>query len=390
MDIGSLFIRGISKVALPIVENVEKRKILDDAYAYFRGKYMDPTFPWKQYMGIQNEYFAKWGLSVSNMECEYFAQCSGVKSDVYIPYYVWKYYIYPYLNKDSWRYPYSDKNMIQRILRLDRLSSVLDISLPESVVSNIGGQYYRNGVEPSNLRECVDALVKETEELIVKPSVESSGGKGIQCVCFGGMKAESIMEILHQYGEDFDIQRKLRQHPTLAHFNETSINTIRMTTYRDMDGNIKLLYAIQRFGKSGTVLDNASSGGGYCGISRQGVYQNRIHRHRSVKTESLQLECERVVPFFDRCVNAVCVLHQQLPQFRIVGWDVSIDPEGHLHLLEYNFVPGYNLPQTSVGPFFSKEELDEIMKQASKGRFSVSFQGRFSQPGRPGYYYNTK
>lgn len=386
MKIEDFFYFGMLKVVSPVVRRYKHKRLLKDSYAHFRTKFMDPHYPWKRYMKTRNAYFAKWGFDVSDMECIYFEKCSGIHSDIYIPFYIWKNYIYSYLNQDAKRFSYADKNMFQRLLQLDRLSSKLDITLPQTIVSNMCGIYYKNGDTAVTQEDCVAVLSQMDEDVIIKPTVESLGGKGIACVNFGRMDTASIIEVLGRYGDNFDIQRKLVQHPVLASFNPTSINTLRIATYLDFSGNVKVLYVIQRFGKEGAVVDNASSGGGYCGVTQDGYYMNQIHHHKRIQSEIVEGLPKRV-PYYEKCVKAVTTLHLQLPQFRIIGWDVTVDPEGHIGLMEYNFSLGYNLPQTSVGPIFTREELDEIMEHVSKASFSIDVKCKVSHPDRPSNDY---
>ena len=58
----------------------------------------------------------------------------------------------------------------------------------------------------------------------------------------------------------------------MSQFNNTSVNTIRVMTYRSLATNeVVIPNAILRVGAEGKDVDNAHAGGMFCGISANGV-----------------------------------------------------------------------------------------------------------------------
>ena len=90
------------------------------------------------------------------------------------------------------------------------------------------------------------------------------------------------------------------------------------------------------------------------------------------------------IPNWELIKTVALALHEKLPQLDIVGWDFTLDPDGHPVLIEFNPRPGVGLQQ-AIGPMFSIDELDEIMGHVSKVKAEyyplgvVSFK---DQPGR--------
>lgn len=359
----------------------------DNRKNFFK-KVMDPSFPWKNYKG-SNPYFKKWGFDFPMYETEYYCQNTGVRSDLYLPISFYKRYVFPYLDHDSWHWGYADKNMFSRLLAIEEAQKHVDVMIPECVVCCDNGRYYKGNLIPSTQEEIIKVLCDVDEDLIIKPSVESSHGKGVAKILKEEKTAAYLEELIAQYGANFTVQKVLVQHPDLAAFNETSVNTIRITTYQDFNGKVKILYASQRFGGKGKVYDNAddpNGSGGFCAIEDDGTVKREIHHYRNMKVTRLDDSAPARIPYYDKVKEAVLFMHTRFPHFALIGWDVSVTPDGHPVIIEYNFCPGIGTGQLANGPLFSKEDLDEIMKRVSKAKLSIRAKERISFPDKPKYW----
>lgn len=162
----------------------------------------------------------------------------------------------------------------------------------------------------------------------------------------------SITDVFDRYGANFQIQERVKQHERMSALNPTSVNTIRIVTYRS-GMEVLLIYFVIRIGRKGQVVDNQSAGGisvsidenGRLGTTCVGGYnENNVER-----TDTGVVICGYHVPSYEKAVEAVKQQHYNLPFFDIIGWDVAIDEGGEPVLLEWNanvglsqsaFVPG--------------------------------------------------
>jgi hypothetical protein len=84
----------------------------------------------------------------------------------------------------------------------------------------------------------------------------------------------SLWQLLeHKAGKSshFVLQERIRQHPWFAAWNQSSLNTIRMMTYRSVvDNAVHPLGAVVRFGRPGSLVDNQAAGGLTCGVLKNG------------------------------------------------------------------------------------------------------------------------
>ncbi|MBN4085111.1 hypothetical protein JYT89_02080, partial [Flavobacteriaceae bacterium AH-315-B10] len=239
---------------------------------------------------------------------------------------------------------------------------------PESIIKNINGFYYINSNQVNKF-EAIDECSKYTDKFVIKPSIESGGGREIisfsienGITTFKGMHIE---DLLNMYKKDFIIQKVVSQHPKLKKLNSSSLNTLRIMTYLK-EKEVHILSAIIRIGKSGMFTDNSSLGGIVCGINKDGNlkeygYFSSGKRIKTTESNVNLIDC--FIPSYSKALEMVKDMHFKIPYFRIVSWDIGIDDENDPVLIEYNtYRQGIGIHQLTNGPLFGKftEELLEI------------------------------
>ena len=307
---------------------------------YFKNHVMCPDFNYKAHKKELSQYFEQRGFKVSNLSMD-----------------VYYFYVIPALNRHDFKDAYLDKNIYSELFP--------QVKQPLAVVKNIHGHYYRNGEEITQ-NQAVDAVLASDHELIIKPTGETCNGEGV-----GQIKErdpESLNALFNQYALNFIVQEKVKQHPDLQRVNPTSLNSMRLYTYRRQDGSYEFLYpfAHMRFGGKGAIKDNVSQGGGTCLILEDGRVDDRVYRFKNMEVSSLKQETgveNLVVPNYGKVIETLLSLHRRLPYFDFVGWDVTVLPDGDPLLIEFNLVPSVEGPQMMAGPMFGPY-LDEIIDRA--------------------------
>lgn len=351
----------------------EEEIIFSDSLQAFKKKIMDPKFDSSSCERNINPFFAKYGFKFSMLESEYYSICTGVKSDMYLPIMLYNKYIYPFLNPDAWRMGYCDKNMFTRLLNIKEAQKHIDILVPEYIVYCDNGRFFKPEDYLCSREEAIAIVCEYKEDFIIKPTLDSSHGNGVAKISHELVSPEFVSDLFKKYDSNFTIQKLIRQHPNLAEYNPTSVNTIRITTYQDFEGNVKVLYASQRFGGKGKVYDNAddpNGSGGFCPINSDGTVKREVHHYRNMKVTPLDPSISGVTPCYDKVVQAVLFLHTRFPQFGLIGWDMTVTPEGHPLVIEYNFFPGLGTGQLAHGPIFGEEDLRKIMSHIQKHGYS--------------------
>lgn len=318
-----------------------------------------------------SNYFKKWGLKVPMVLSEYCSRMSGIKADTYLPRDLTFNYIYPYLVRYEFCPAYADKNIETRVLNIKKVQETTDVLVPRTIVYNMNGIFFDGDDNEISAEQASIMLANYHQDMIMKPAIGSFGGVGVIKI-YGkdNLQSSDYINYFAEYKKDFIIQDVVTQHPDLASFNESSVNTMRIVTYRKPNKERKILYAIVRFGGKGAIKDNVCAGGGFVVLNMDGTMKDRkIHVYQTNILKRLDESVINKIPYFEKIKAAALALHGQLPHFDIMGWDFALTPDGHPVLIEYNIRPGYGL-QSGVGPMFSKEELDEIMPHVMNHRKS--------------------
>lgn len=324
---------------------------------YFKNHVMANDFDYKAHKKELSPYFEHRDFKVSMMFADYFSRLNGIESDRYLSMDVYYFYVIPALNRHDFKDAYLDKNIYSMLFP--------DVKQPVTVVKNMHGLFYVNG-EEATLEQAVKAVCQSDKELIVKPTVETCNGEGVEQIC--GLDADGVKALFQNYGFNFIVQEKVRQHPDLQQVNPTSLNSMRLYTYRRLDGTYAFLYpfAHMRFGGKGAIKDNVSQGGGTCLINADGTVDDRVYRFKNMVVSSLKRETgveNLIIPNYQGVIDTLLKMHRRLPYFDFVGWDVTVLPDGDPLLIEFNLVPSVEGPQMMAGPMFG-DYLDEVIDRA--------------------------
>ena len=189
-------------------------------------------------------------------------------------------------------------------------------------------------------------FVKCHDKVIFKPN-HGSLGKGIFTYCYKN-EPQRLPEIFmrgkmaHLVCEEFIIQ-----HPTMAKFNESSVNTVRVYTFKD-DQKVHFLGAFLKSGSIGMEVDNLSAGGLAVQVDVETGITNSIgkdygfnsfmrHPVTGMILQGIQ------VPNWELLKDSLIKAYDKL-NIRIIGWDIAITENG-IELVEYNNRPGTKMLQ---------------------------------------------
>lgn len=239
-----------------------------------------------------------------------------------------------------------------------------DVTKPATVIRKINNIFYDNNYTLSDLNTAVD-LCMQTDGIIVKPAVDSEGGHGIE-IWEKAQGSESLKIILLKSNANVVIQSLIHQHPSLAAVHKESVNTIRMITFYHK-GEVNVLSSILRFGIGDSRVDNASSGGWFCGIDECGKLKkwaynlmgNRYEQH----PDGLVFEGHEIIGF-TQCIYEAKKLASRISRTcKLASWDFSVGDDGEPILIEVNMSYGeLDFHQMTNGPLF-KDFTDEVINE---------------------------
>lgn len=332
---------------------------------------LSKEFQWSKYVDSINTYFLQWGIKTSQLDAAYYGYLSGIKADHYVTRILMSHYLYPYLGRNEFVTAYMDKNIHKKVMQINGGNNSLHVHSTEDIIYNSNGVFFDGSNNEISKEHAISILTSQNNRMIIKPSIDTYGGKGVEIVD-ASSDPVYYSNIFQVYKQNFAIQNIVKQHNDMAAFNETSINTVRIVTYRKPNKERKVLYAVLRFGGAGSIKDNACSGGGHTGINiEDGTLRNRlIYRYYDMSCPKMKDSLPNRIPSWEKIVKTVLKLHEYLPHFDVIGWDISVRPDGDLTLIEYNLRPDPEL-QDCVGPMFSQEDLEELMSHVVKSKITT-------------------
>lgn len=199
---------------------------------------------------------------------------------------------------------------------------------------------------PDTSDDDIHAFLEQHDYIIIKP-VGMSRGAGVQkIICDEAQKClgEFIKEVKK---EKMLLEECVVQHHKMAAINESSVNTIRVNTLRDRNGQVQFIAANLRGGAQGSILDNLHAGGAQYPVDietgiiiRGGVRydgEKNILFHPGSGLKMIGME----IPFWGKLKEMILEAGTMTGDIRYVGWDVAITEDG-CELIEGNSNQGCN------------------------------------------------
>ena len=200
----------------------------------------------------------------------------------------------------------------------------------------------------------VDHILDTTTDpqIFVKRNM-SGEGSGVQVAKLGedgyylasGLKLTAATIRTYFNKAEYLFERQIEQHPVIAQFNASSVNTCRILTYKN-----KAVACGIRFGREGSFIDNAAKGGLVVSVDMQtglmGAYGLRWYDATKYyeHPDSHVAFKDVAVPFWKEMVEAVERTSCMLPYYSSVGFDVACTPTGPV-IIEVNTGTGASAPQ---------------------------------------------
>lgn len=293
-----------------------------------------------------------------------FPKFSGVKSPDFVPKTLYFNLVEPMLNNFQFSRSFADKNMYGRLIDPDVLPAVL--------LRKIHGQYYDGQYNPVfNVDAFISSESISQKKYIIKPAIQSQGGRAVASMesrngaLWLGEKAIDQHWLDHQYRDNFLIQEYVHQHPFYAALNESSLNSLRIYTYRSVKDNVvHFIYATIRVGKPGSVTDNIATGGKSIGLNPDGTLMRRTRDAPGevcCEVEGLDLGENVKAMGYDAVKETALRLAAHQYYSRFLTFDFCFDQNEKVKLIELNnFDIGATPVQTCRGPLFG-EFTDEVI-----------------------------
>ena len=163
----------------------------------------------------------------------------------------------------------------------------------------------------------------------------NKGSCGRGCLVFtiaDPVQANSVFDDLIGSGE-WIIEEVIKQVPDISAFNSSSVNTVRFPSFKK-SGVVKCVFPCMRFGRAGSIVDNAALGGLIVSIDEKtgelfpNAYDERGNSYASHPDSKIPFQ-GFFVPQWDSLVELVKKAHLALPDNQVyVAFDFALSESG--------------------------------------------------------------
>jgi len=218
----------------------------------------------------------------------------------------------------------SFKSLQQYILKSELLNDIL---------TRINGQWFSHDqvwIDPVHIKE----ILFQTNSRVVFKEDNSLQGIGVHIFDSKTFDLDAVSKLGNGVFQGY-----IKQHETLSKFDPGSVATLRITTSSHL-GVIKVRGAYLRIGRLGDSHIKSASAikvpvdtlTGCLSTEGFSPKLERLLHHPDSKVAFSGIE----IPAFSDALKCVQDLHTQVPFIGCVGWDVAIDHENKIWLLEWN------------------------------------------------------
>lgn len=307
----------------------------------------EPTEEGAEYEKGKKAWIEKWSgfpVKPDPMYFKLYSMFVGPDSRI-VPENICRVNIEPCLNQERFRSFYADKN-------------TWDMLFP-------------SGIFPPTVFRCMDGIMytkdyqrmtsfdnKKLYEILnqygarkfaVKPTRDSNSSHGFDTInlldgkyYWGDKKTVVTANSLTDHvGNNFIVQPFMTQHPELSKFCKSSVNPIRIITYKSVkDDSIYVLRGgVLRIGFEGEENDGTHGNGKFVGINDDGTLKHEAVDYLGKKVtvfNDIDFTQEHKLPNFDKVKEAAINVAKKVLHHRLLAFDIMIDEKGNPVVFEFN------------------------------------------------------
>ena len=321
------------------------------AYQSLISQRPDHALSKKQEKEIETYAADVFGSSSFSLWLKVFTLCRGEFVEGWIPRDYWARIVCTTLNEPL--RPFGKiKSLTQKFLNSEAIPDLAHF---------VNGSWLMASGEKTNLNELKKFLFDRYPYVFLKQD-DTSGGKGVMRL--DPLKVSQID--FNQLG-NFVIQAPIEPHYFFKRLCPASVPSIRITTYKPARQKAVLVQAGIRLGLQGnqfvigdnciTVAVRIQDGGlhnfGF-GEKWEILYH---HTETGISFSGLHL------PKFNQMAALCETLHDQNPALGLIAWDVIVDNQDQVKIMEWNTVtPTYSMDEAAIGPLFKGLGFENLWK----------------------------
>jgi len=267
--------------------------------------------------------------------------------------------------KEGWIPENFSSKYVEPVIGLNSVSlyktftnTILQTELLPDIAYYIDGIFYRKNLSVISFTDLLKDI-KDYEEVVLK------GDNSYQGKAIWRYKSDEIQKDFFKKIGNCVIQKFVVQHHFFDEVISASLATMRIVTVRNLQGGIEFRASHVKFGRDNdqfVTLDNFFR---IAIVDRLGTldsfgYTYDWKRHSTHPDTNYDF-ANKSVPLFNEAVNTCISLHKRVPNFRIIGWDIAIDSDEKIMLLEWNAAnPGIKFSEATFGPCFTGLDWEKL------------------------------
>ena len=223
-------------------------------------------------------------------------------------------------------------------LRITSLKTATNMMLDTPALPDVGymidGAIYDRQMTRIDLTTLRAAIDPDVSTVFVK-SDASSRGQGVRPIAVAALTDAAL-----QACGNCVVQLPIHQHPFFDEIIPGTLATIRVTTCKEPDGIVRRRAAYLRVGRANTQWVQSDNSVRIAVTSNDGdlgdVGFTEDWRQWTAHPDSGFVFSGSRIPGFAEASSLCTSLHQKIPHFGIVGWDVAVNHVGETQIIEWN------------------------------------------------------
>ena len=192
-------------------------------------------------------------------------------------------------------------------------------------------------------------FIAKHPNFFIKPIVGSLGKDAAIVQIDINADIEKLFDIIKE--RNCIIEEIITQHESISEFCPDTLNTIRVNTLTDIHGVVHIMTTGGRFGRVGKVVDNFFSGGFFVAIDTEtgkiiSDAANKFHESSETHPDTNKIFKGFQYPAWNKICAAVKKMAKIIPQLNNIGWDIAINADCEVELVEANSNPDVHVMQT--------------------------------------------
>lgn len=238
-------------------------------------------------------------------------------------------------------------------------NTLFNAKVSPDVASFINGFWFDRDFKPMATEHLKEVIFANTDKIICKLD-KSYQGRDVFSLEKHNFNASAI-----EKKGNCVVQKYILQHPFFNAFVATAVATIRITTVVDNDNRISLRACYLRLGRvTDTHVKSMNHIRIPIHITKGTLYEHgympnwqTITEHPDTKVPFL----DKKIPCYDKCIQLVQKLHERMPMVRAIGWDIIVDTQSNVVVMEWN---GYSndikFSEATQGPCFKDLNWNQL------------------------------